>query len=773
MKAPPKIVFPALTGLGIAGIVTVWLSLVHPGADTLLTLFGKSAPTADCTIIYPENATVFPPEIPPPTIRWRDASSTADSWLVSLRFNGTGNNLNSFTERQQWKPTDQQWETIKQLSRKYPATLAVIGLRGSIHRKVVSGDEISFSTSEDSVGNPLFYREVILPFSEAVRDPSQIRWRFGAIHGGSMPPVVLENLPVCGNCHSFSTDGATLGMDVDYANDKGAYTVTEVTREMSLVPEDIITWSDFERDENDPTFGLLSQVSPDGRFVVSTVKDRSVFVAKPDLAFSQLFFPIQGVLAVYSRATGKFAPLPGADDPSLVQSNPSWSPDGNYIVFARSAVYHLKNLHDKGKALLSPEECSEFLTGTTAFKYDLYRIPFNKGKGGRAEPLIGASRNGMSNFFARYSPDGKWIVFCKATSFMLLQPDSRLYIIPADGGEPREMRCNTGLMNSWHSWSSNSRWLVFASKQNTPYTQLFMTHIDTNGNDAPPVLLEHCTAPDRAANIPEFVYTGTDAIRHIREQFIDDVSLWRAGMSFEEAGDFDNALTRYRQALELNPENVKALISAGNILEKRGKTDDALNHYTRAFQLDSSDAIARINIGNIFLNRGNIVAAIGHYTAALHLAPDNGFAQYNLAEAYFKLSKFREARNHFLAALRLMPDDALTRFGLGKTYAREHNLNEAIVQFTEGVRLLPDDPDGYQLLADALISAGKRNIAVSLYRKSRGRFPGNTKVLLQLANLLRQPEEIGEALSLYREALRMEPGLKEAVDSLAVLGEKH
>ena len=61
-------------------------------------------------------------------------------------------------------------------------------------------------------------------------------------------------------------------------------------------------------------------------------------------------------------------------------------------------------------------------------------MPFNSGKGGKAEPLAGATENGMSNFFARYSPDGRWIVFCQAASFMLLQPDSRLYIMPAGGG---------------------------------------------------------------------------------------------------------------------------------------------------------------------------------------------------------------------------------------------------------------------------------------------------------------------------------------------------
>ena len=50
----------------------------------------------------------------------------------------------------------------------------------------------------------------------------------------------------------------------------------------------------------------LSQISPDGKFVLSTVKDRSVFVAVDNLDYSQLFFPIKGILAVYDRDTKKY-----------------------------------------------------------------------------------------------------------------------------------------------------------------------------------------------------------------------------------------------------------------------------------------------------------------------------------------------------------------------------------------------------------------------------------------------------------------------------------
>ena len=108
---------------------------------------------------------------------------------------------------------------------------------------------------------------------------------------------------------------------------------------MTLNDENIITWNDYKKGDGEATFGLLSKVSPDGRYVVSTVKDRAVFVATPDIWYSQLFFPIKGILVVYDTQTGSFKALPGADDPEYVQSNPTWSPDGKSIVFARTKAY--------------------------------------------------------------------------------------------------------------------------------------------------------------------------------------------------------------------------------------------------------------------------------------------------------------------------------------------------------------------------------------------------------------------------------------------------
>ena len=69
-------------------------------------------------------------------------------------------------------------------------------------------------------------------------------------------------------------------MDVDYADNKASYIVAQVAEEMTLANSDIITWSDCRRQDRQQASGLLSQISPDGRFVLSTVKDESVLVPK-------------------------------------------------------------------------------------------------------------------------------------------------------------------------------------------------------------------------------------------------------------------------------------------------------------------------------------------------------------------------------------------------------------------------------------------------------------------------------------------------------------
>jgi hypothetical protein len=125
----------------------------------------------------------------------------------------------------------------------------VPGFQHTTPSTIRSRGRVRVSASLDEVGAPIFYREVNLPFKEAVKDSTRIRWRFGSIASPEPPQVVLEHLPVCGNCHSFSRDGKVLGMDVDYANNKGSYVITRVARDMTLATSDILTWDGYRPED--------------------------------------------------------------------------------------------------------------------------------------------------------------------------------------------------------------------------------------------------------------------------------------------------------------------------------------------------------------------------------------------------------------------------------------------------------------------------------------------------------------------------------------------
>jgi tetratricopeptide (TPR) repeat protein len=630
---------------------------------------------------------------------------------------------------------------------------------------------------------------VPLPFLKAVQDPSRIRWRYGTIDEQDGPPIVLQNLPVCGNCHSFADNGSVLGMDVDYGNDKGAYAIMPVSSHMVMNDQEIITWADYRRQDGELTFGLLSRVSPTGRYVVSTVKDRSVFVAMPDLMFSQLFFPIKGILVVYDRETKAFTALPGADDPQYVQSNAVWSPDGKTIVFARARAYHAERIDMQNAALVNEKDVPEFTVQKQPFRYDLYQVPFNDGKGGVATPLVGASNDGRSNFFPKFSPNGKWIVFCKANSYMLLQPDSELWIMPAGGGAARRLRYNTPRMNSWHSWSSNSRWLVFSSKENGPYTQLFLTHIDDDGNDSPPVLLERFTSSDRAANIPEFVKLPGTAIADIQERFVDAYSFLRAGMANEHTGDHKGAERNYRRGLAIAPDNVELLNALGWTLFQDGRAAEAVAEYEHALRVDPKHAKAHNNLALALVELGRLDEAAGHFEQSLAIEPkpeiysDLGFvraslgdtqaaladyrkalaldpscpsAHFNLAVAALQGGNLSDAEAHYRKALAGKPT-AETHNGLGYVLARQGRADEAIAEFRAALAVDPKFAPADNNLAEALVQQGKLADAVPYYQASLAAHP-SAAVYAALAGVLRRLGRTDEAAEQLAKAKALAGG---------------
>jgi tetratricopeptide (TPR) repeat protein len=349
----------------------------------------------------------------------------------------------------------------------------------------------------------------------------------------------------------------------------------------------------------------------------------------------------------------------------------------------------------------------------TQIEYDLYRIPFNGGKGGAPEPIAGASQNGMSNSFPKISPDGRWIVFVQARNGLLMRPDGKLFIVPATGGTARRMNCNTPLMNSWHSFSPNGRWLVFSSKSRSPYTQMFLTHIDESGADSPPVLIENATAANRAVNIPEFVNIPSDGLEKIEtpaadyarhsdlaieamknRRYADALEEWNKaldldatdaqahnnfGVALMETGRTDQAIEHYRKALGIHPKFSEACNNLGEALAGKGADKEAIVHFEKAIRLDPGFTVARENLGMVLARTGQTDKAIFHMKKVIEEKPEAPEDHRNLGHALATKGAFKEASAHLEEAVRLSGRrDPLALFLLGRVSADRGRRQEAV-----------------------------------------------------------------------------------------------
>jgi tetratricopeptide (TPR) repeat protein len=739
-------------------------------------------------IDYPEEGSIFPPDFAPPTFLWRESQTASTTWEIEIAFSDGApsihltsrgepmvvgeidprcvaetNQLPTLTPQQAaahtWKPDAAAWSLVKERSAGHPATVTITG-SGGAHAQV------RISTSKDPVGAPVFYRDVPLMPSEAEKGvikpivPSAVPlvgWRLRNLAENSSR-LVLQGLPTCANCHSFSKDGKTLALDVDGPqNDKGTYAIVPLAPQTSIRNEDVFSWNDFpDKPPGHRTIGFMAQISPDGRYAVTTLNEDVYVNNFKDYRFLQVFYPTRGILAWYDRTTKHIHALPGADNPSYVQTNGFWSPDGEYLVFARAEA---RDAYPAGRK--KAEYAGDPLE--PPIQYDLYRLPFNGGKGGRPAAIAGASGNHMSNSFPKVSPDGRWIVFVQSHNGQLMRPDGQLYIVPSQGGQARRMRCNTARMNSWHSFSPNGRWMVFSSKSRSPYTQLFLTHLDEEGNDSPAILIENSTAANRAANIPEFVNIPQDGLLRIEVPAADFYRLFDSAWNLAEKGKFDESVAEWKLALQISPDDAKAHNNLGRALAGKGDFNQAMVHWRRALEIDPRYWEAHNNLAVALIGEGRLNDAIGHLRQVLEGNPYYAEVHGNLGRALALAGKPDEAIAEWRKAIELNPNYAQAYNDLGAELARKGRADEALAAWQQATVVNPAFAPAQFNLGNALDARGKGKLALAAWRSGLAVDPNHVPTLRRAAWLLATGRDASlrnpaEAVALAERAGRLTGG---------------
>jgi Flp pilus assembly protein TadD len=811
MLKTDKGLFAGRNGTVIAALATaaVLVSLAAPHAPDSTVPASEGAPSA-ISIDYPKNESIFPPEITPPTFIWRDTAA-ASRWLIEVRFSdgstplridspgapmtigeidkrciSARNALPTLTPEQAsahtWIPDEKTWDRIKKHSITGPAKITIFGFGHDDSRHALSGGEVEISTSKDPVGAPIFYRDVPLMPSETEKgiikplSPTAIpliEWRLRSIDQPESR-VVLEDMHTCANCHSFSGDGKTMGMDMDGPqNDKGLYAAVPLKPQTVIRSKDMISWNPTgDRQFAFNRVGFMSRISPNGRYLLTMVTsaerplENNFYVANfLDYRFLQVFYPTRGVLYWYDRETGQRHPLPGADDPDYVQTNGVWSPDGKWVVFIRAKA---QDPYPAGRPIAAhandPNEIQ--------IQYDLYKVPFNNGKGGTAEPIAGASGNGMSNSFPKVSPDGRWIVFVEAHNGLLMRPDRQLYIVPFEGGTTRRLRANMYPMNSWHSWSPNGRWLVFSSKSRGPYTRMYLTHIDENGNDSPAIYIDNPTAANRAVNLPEFVNIPPNGLVKISTPAVHMYQEFDHAADLAANGHDAEAIAEWEKLAAGNPDDARIRNNLGAALTRTGKYEDAIVQFEKALELNPEYNLVHVNLGRALMDAGQTDAAVAEYEKALAFYPDSADLRNGLGSALEKEGNLDDAIQRYTEAIQINPRLADAHNNLGRALlARGQAAKnaEAEKEFKTAIALDPHNADAENNLGTLYGQEGDDADAEEMFRAAIKDNPQFPRALVNLAATLASESRFTEASTVLQQALRIAPENKEARQLEAML----
>ncbi|MDR1259638.1 MAG: hypothetical protein LBK65_10265 [Tannerellaceae bacterium] len=301
--------------------------------------------------------------------------------------------------------------------------------------------------------------------------------------------ALLENTLIpgnCVNCHSFR-QGRPEQMSLHI---RGPYNATVLTSDGGVDLYDTKT-------EQTIANCVYPYWHPSGGYIAYSVNEtRQVFHEQRDKRIEVV--DARSDVVVYDIGKNELLSCPQITSQDAFETFPAFSPDGRTLYFCSAA------------ARVIPEEYDQV-------RYDLCSIAFDPESGTfgqEVDTLVRAAATGKSVSFPRPSYDGRYLMYTLSDygNFSIWHKEADLWLLDLHAGLTRELtEVNSSDVESYHSWSSNSRWFVFSSRRTDGlYSRPFLASVDEAGNVSKPFMLPQkdpgmYDSSLYSFNIPEFV----------------------------------------------------------------------------------------------------------------------------------------------------------------------------------------------------------------------------------------------------------------------------
>lgn len=348
----------------------------------------------------------------------------------------------------------------------------------------------SISVSNDSIDYGICYRLI---------EPGYEVWSKMGIYERDLSSfnerALIENTQFegCVNCHSFNR-GNSADMSIHIRGPHGATLLRnnggDFTAYNTKTPKTI-------------GFCVYPYWHPSGRYIAYSTNATSQLFHGSDPNRVEVFDTASD-LQVYDVEKNELFLSPILRQDSIHETYPVFSADGRSLYFCAARAI--------------PENSLKL----DSLHYNLCRIDFdpNTGKfGSRIDTILCAEAQHKSISFPRPSYDGRYLCYTLSDygQFSIWHHEADLYLLNLSTGESKPMTgANSDDTESFHNWSTNSRWLVFSSRRDDGlYTRPYFCHVDANGTVSKAFMLPQRN-PRRfyrerffSFNVPDFIIAPT------------------------------------------------------------------------------------------------------------------------------------------------------------------------------------------------------------------------------------------------------------------------
>lgn len=406
--------------------------------------------------IYPEyEGTVIPYNIAPVNFQIREK---ADKFLV--RYVIAGKDSFSVETKLEIKVPIKSWKRL--LENNTGETLSV-KIFAKKNDEWVKFEDINFTVAKEKIDPYVAYRLI---------EPGYEIWnKMGlyqrCVENFEETPILDNSLTDnnCMNCHSFCNNDPELMLF--HMRGKHAGTMLSMYGDVNKLNTKTPTMM---------SAGVYPRWNPKGKYVAfSTNSTNQGFLAAHTNKIE--VFDKASDIVLYDTQTNKMTTTELLSSPLSYETFPEWSPDGKTLYFCSAP------------ALKMPEQYD-------TIRYSLISIDFNPETGqfgSKADTLINAYEINKSTAFPRVSPNGEKLVLCMFDygTFPIWHRENDLYLLDLKTRSLENIvNINSNESDSYHSWSSNGKWMVFGSRRiDGQYTRLFISYFDDNGKFHKPFLL--------------------------------------------------------------------------------------------------------------------------------------------------------------------------------------------------------------------------------------------------------------------------------------------